>query len=79
MSVNRSILKKSRHIGIGVFIVHSSMANMNKTPRRRIIDHVVFKWNVQEPVEHCMDVGEGGGFTLSYAFLQAPGQYLKTT
>ncbi len=25
MSVNRSILKKSRHIGFGVFIVHSSM------------------------------------------------------
>jgi hypothetical protein len=25
-SVNRSILKKSRHIGYGVFIVHSSMA-----------------------------------------------------
>jgi hypothetical protein len=25
-SVNRSILKKSRHIGCGVFIVHSSMA-----------------------------------------------------
>ncbi len=25
MSVNRSILKKSRHIGCGVFIVHSSM------------------------------------------------------
>jgi hypothetical protein len=24
-SVNRSILKKSRHIGCGVFIVHSSM------------------------------------------------------
>jgi hypothetical protein len=24
-SVNRSILKKSRHIGFGVFIVHSSM------------------------------------------------------
>ncbi len=23
--VNRSILKKSRHIGFGVFIVHSSM------------------------------------------------------
>ena len=25
-SVNRSILKKSRHIGFGVFIVHSSLA-----------------------------------------------------
>jgi hypothetical protein len=25
-SVNRSILKKSLHIGFGVFIVHSSMA-----------------------------------------------------
>jgi hypothetical protein len=24
-SVNRSILKKSRHLGFGVFIVHSSM------------------------------------------------------
>jgi hypothetical protein len=24
-SVNRSILKKSRHIGFGVFVVHSSM------------------------------------------------------
>jgi hypothetical protein len=24
-SVNRSILKKNRHIGFGVFIVHSSM------------------------------------------------------
>ncbi len=27
-SVNRSILKKSRHIGIGVFIVHSSMIEL---------------------------------------------------
>ncbi len=26
-SVNRSILKKSRHIGFGVFIVHSSMVS----------------------------------------------------
>jgi hypothetical protein len=26
-SVNRSIFKKSRHIGFGVFIVHSSMLN----------------------------------------------------
>jgi hypothetical protein len=25
MSVNRSILKKSRHVGFGVFIVHSTM------------------------------------------------------
>ncbi len=27
MSVNRSILKKSRHIGFGVFIVHTSMVS----------------------------------------------------
>jgi hypothetical protein len=27
-SVNRSILKKSRRVGFGVFIVHSSMANI---------------------------------------------------
>ncbi len=27
-SVNRSILKKNRHLGLGVFIVHSSMAAM---------------------------------------------------
>jgi hypothetical protein len=26
--MNRSILKKSRHIGFGVFIVHSSMGEM---------------------------------------------------
>ncbi len=32
-SVNRSFLKKSRHIGFGVFIVHSSMASrVEKTP-----------------------------------------------
>jgi hypothetical protein len=29
-SVNRSILKKSRHIGFGVFIVHSSMYRAEK-------------------------------------------------
>jgi hypothetical protein len=28
-SVNRSILKKSGHIGFGVFIVHSSMVTTN--------------------------------------------------
>jgi hypothetical protein len=30
-SVNRSILKKSRHIGFGVFIVHSSMQQVLRT------------------------------------------------
>ncbi len=30
-SVNRSILKKSRHLGFGVFIVHSSMSQAVKS------------------------------------------------
>jgi hypothetical protein len=34
MSVNRSILKKSRHIGFGVFIVYSSMAKSMPTRMR---------------------------------------------
>jgi hypothetical protein len=40
MSVNRSILKKSRHIGFGVFIVHSSML-LVIDPRSYVL-HTVF-------------------------------------
>jgi hypothetical protein len=29
-SINRSILKKSRHLGFGVFIVHSSMGGVER-------------------------------------------------
>ncbi len=36
MSVNRSILKKSRHIGFGVFIVHSSMLSALRVELIRI-------------------------------------------
>jgi hypothetical protein len=33
-SVNRSILKKIRHIEFGVFIVHSSMGKGNRKTKR---------------------------------------------
>ncbi len=38
-SVNRSILKKSRHIGFGVFIVHSSMQQALRTQATQGAEH----------------------------------------
>jgi hypothetical protein len=51
-SVNRSILKKSRHLGFGVFIVHSSMA----TPI--LAWSFAARYKRKEPIRFALPIGK---------------------
>ncbi len=62
-SVNRSILKKSRHIGFGVFRVHSSMVSNISQGTVGYIKHITNRERSYKPLHK--KVGGGGGGIIS--------------
>ncbi len=54
-SVNRSILKKTRHLGFGVFMVHSSMGRSDRVGGNAQAERVVERIEIEKMVRNKIE------------------------